>query len=64
MKFILEIDLDKIEGDRLAELGRILRYWAGNLKHYQLVAGDRAELSDSTYREVGAWAIVDEPAAG
>jgi hypothetical protein len=58
MKFTLEADLDQIEPDqREPEPGRILRYWAGNLKHYALEAGDQCELSDSAYRPVGEWKI-------
>jgi hypothetical protein len=60
MKFVLEVDLDQIESDkREPELGRILRYWAGNLKHYNLEPGDGAALSDSDYRPVGEWKITD-----
>ena len=60
MKFTLEVDLDRIEPDeREPELGRILRYWAGNLKHYALETGDRCELMDSAYRPIGEWAVTD-----
>jgi hypothetical protein len=61
MKFILEVDLTAgvIPGDELAELGRILRYWAGNLKHYELAVGSSETLSDSSYAEVGAWKYTD-----
>ncbi|MCC3763744.1 hypothetical protein K3N28_11770 [Glycomyces sp. TRM65418] len=58
MKFTLEVDLDQIDPERReTELGRILRYWAGNLQHYALERGDRAELADSEYRTVGEWRI-------
>jgi len=40
------------------ELGRILRYWGGNLKYYKLVPGDEAEITDSEYKPVGSWRIV------
>lgn len=58
MKFNLEVDLDKLSGDEHAELSRILRYWAGNLKHYQLEAGAAETLWDST-SEVGIWKVSD-----
>jgi hypothetical protein len=57
MKFVLAVDLEKLTGDPVYELGRILRYWAGNLKYYELVAGDRQEIYDSTYQAVGEWRI-------
>ena len=45
MKFILEVDLDAgvMADDTLKELGRILRYWAGNLKYYDLASGTASE---------------------
>jgi hypothetical protein len=61
MRFVLEVDLDagKLAGeDRAAELGRILRYWAGAMKQMPpLAPGDRQDLSDSDYTVVGAWRI-------
>jgi hypothetical protein len=65
VKFVLEVDLDagEIAANPVKELGRILRYWAGNLHYFQLVAGDGSEVSDSAYGEVGRWTITDsEPA--
>ena len=61
MKFELEVDLGSgvIPGNELSELGRILRYWAGNLKYYELAAGAGETISDSSYAEVGAWKYVD-----
>lgn len=47
------------DGDTTAELGRILRYWAGNLKHYELKPGDGSAIYDSAYREVGTWRIAE-----
>ena len=46
MKFILEVDLDAgvMADDTLKELGRILRYWAGNLKYYDLPSGTASEV--------------------
>ncbi|MCS0634939.1 hypothetical protein NX801_04535 [Streptomyces sp. LP05-1] len=64
MRFLLEIDMtDPAFGDNAAaELGRILRYWAGNLHHYPLSPGTRETVYDSAYREVGHWAVT--PPAG
>ena len=54
----MEIDLDALNGDTEAELGRILRYWGGNLKYYDLTqAVPDVECSDSTYAGVGFWRI-------
>ena len=58
MKFVLEVDM-AFEGDTVAELGRILRYWAGNLKHYELKPGDGSAIYDSAYHEVGTWRIAE-----
>ncbi len=59
MKFTLEVDMgdDAFGGAAEKELGRILRYWAGNLKHYELRPGDTSEIYDSAYNEVGTWQI-------
>lgn len=59
MKFVLEVDMGDTawEGNAARELGRILRYWGGNLQHYELKPGDGAAVSDSDYREVGSWSI-------
>jgi hypothetical protein len=59
MKLVLEIDLEAgaVPADVTGEVGRILRYWAGNLKHYELVEGTSETLSDSTYAPVGTWRI-------
>ena len=66
MKLVVEIDLEAgaVPADTLGEVGRILRYWAGNLKHYELVPGTSETLSDSTYAPVGQWRIEDPPPAG
>ena len=65
MKFVLEVDMGDTawDGNAVAELGRILRYWAGNLKHYELKPGEGAAIYDSAYREVGQWTITAPPAA-
>jgi hypothetical protein len=64
MKLVLEIDLEAgaVPDDVLGEVGRILRYWAGNLKHYELVDGTTETLSDSTYAPVGTWRVEGTPA--
>lgn len=60
MKFVLEVTVD--DGapaqDTVRELGRILRYWGGNLGHYAMEPGDGSPVHDSAYREVGQWRIV------
>ncbi|MFD9002688.1 hypothetical protein ACFV0T_17185 [Streptomyces sp. NPDC059582] len=60
MKFLLEVTVDDGASakDSAAELGRILRYWGGNLHHYALEPGDGSAVYDSEYREVGAWRVV------
>lgn len=59
MKFVLEIDMDGTElaADPAAELGRILRYWGGNLHHYDLAPGAGEAVYDSQYHEVGKWVV-------
>ena len=65
MKFTLEVELDDTAPDDvvLSELGRILRYWAGNLKHYPLTDGQSEVVSDSAYAAVGTWRISRAPRA-
>ncbi|MFF8382424.1 hypothetical protein [Streptomyces kanasensis] len=65
MKFLLEVTVDegKSAEDRARELGRVLRYWGGNLHHYALEPGDGSPVHDSDYREVGQWRIVAGEAA-
>lgn len=57
MRFQLDIDLDALPEPHEAELGRILRYWAGNLEHYALVPGTDETVRDSGYQDVGSWRI-------
>jgi hypothetical protein len=59
MKFLLEVTMDEgaLAEDPTAELQRILRYWGGNLTHYELRPGDGSVIYDSAYREVGRWSI-------
>jgi hypothetical protein len=61
VKFILEVDMDRLEGDAGKELGRILRYWGGAMTQVELAAGSTQALYDSGYREVGRWIITEEP---
>ncbi|WAU83552.1 hypothetical protein O1Q96_29995 [Streptomyces sp. Qhu-G9] len=59
MKFTLEVDMGDTawDGNAARELGRILRYWGGNLQHYELKPGDGSAIQDSGHHEVGAWRI-------
>ncbi|MCA0378121.1 MAG: hypothetical protein LCH36_01595 [Actinobacteria bacterium] len=57
MRFHLEIDLDALPQPQDAELGRILRYWAGNLSHYDLTAETSDSIRNSVYEEVGCWRV-------
>ncbi|MCE7080210.1 hypothetical protein [Streptomyces sp. ST2-7A] len=57
MKFHIDIDTDELTGGTEEELGRILRYWAGNLKHYRLDEERSETIHDSAYREVGTWSL-------
>ncbi|WP_113717932.1 hypothetical protein [Arthrobacter dokdonensis] len=57
MKFVLEVDLDAVQDAPVEELGRILRYWAGNVRHYPLEPGSGDTVRDSAYTAVGSWRI-------
>jgi hypothetical protein len=62
MRFVLGADLDTgaLAGeDRAEELGRILRYWGGNVKKIELGPGSRRELYDSGCTAVGDWRVGD-----
>ena len=61
VKFTLEVDITTFGEDSAKELGRILRYWGGNLQHYALVPGDGSVIYDSAYQEVGRWVIIEAP---
>ena len=54
-KFVLEVTVDPEHPAE--ELGRVLRYWGGNLHHYDLKPEDGSPVYDSSYREVGHWRI-------
>lgn len=60
LRFVLEVTVDEgaLAQDTVGELGRILRYWGGNLRHYALEPGDGSAVYDSEYREVGQWRVV------
>ncbi|MEU1787854.1 hypothetical protein ABZ553_18595 [Streptomyces sparsogenes] len=60
MKFLLEVNVDdgRMAEDPVGELGRILRYWGGNLRHYAMKPGDGSAIYDSDYQEVGQWRLV------
>jgi len=62
VRFLLEVDMGDTawDGKAVEELGRILRYWGGNLKHYELKPGDGSDIYDSEYRDVGRWRIVED----
>ncbi|GAA3142180.1 hypothetical protein GCM10010466_36420 [Planomonospora alba] len=51
------------DGKAVEELGRILRYWGGNLRHYEMKPGDGSVIYDSGYREVGRWTITEADAS-
>lgn len=56
-RFHLEIDLAAVAGDPGEELSRVLRYWAGNMKHYDLGQPATETVYDSEHREVGHWTL-------
>lgn len=62
MRFIFEVDMntDALKLDPEGELGRAMRYWAGNLKNYPMEPGAGEEIFDSETQEAGSWAIVDD----
>lgn len=62
MRFTLQVDIDQESAEQtVQELGRILRYWAGNLKHYPLEPGAGEKIYDSAYTEVGSWTFTSTP---
>ncbi|MFC5992973.1 hypothetical protein ACFQE5_01960 [Pseudonocardia hispaniensis] len=56
-KFQLVVNLEAVEGQPSEELARILRYWAGNLKHYSFDEAHTESVMDSAYGEVGHWSL-------
>ena len=64
MKFTLEVNLDLLDQARVAdELSRILRYWAANVKHHELTAGEHEKVYDSGYGRVGFWTVTESATA-
>lgn len=59
VKFTLEVDITEFGENAAVELSRILRYWAGNMRHFKIEPGDGSAVYDSEYREVGAWVITN-----
>lgn len=47
-------------GDPTTELERILRYWGGNMRHYDFAQPVTTEVSDSEYAVIGSWSLVDK----
>jgi hypothetical protein len=60
MHLTIDIDVEALSGDPAAEIGRILRYWAGAMKQIELSPGLEHELMDSEYRPVGKLAVTAE----
>jgi hypothetical protein len=58
MRFVLEVDLDKLTGDANAEVARILRYWAGAVRQLELTPDLEQTLMDSGYSPVGSLRVV------
>lgn len=56
-QFVLEIDLSAVDGDPTEELSHALRYWAGNLKHYDLEVPVAETVYDSEYGKIGQWSL-------
>lgn len=56
-QFVLEIDLSAVAGDPNQELSRALRYWAGNLKHYDFTEPVSEAVYDSEYAKIGQWSL-------
>jgi hypothetical protein len=59
VRFVLDVDIDRLTGEPVEELGRIPRYWAGNLKDHELIADDRQEIHDAAHQGVGSGASTE-----
>ncbi|MEO6531664.1 MAG: hypothetical protein ABI563_13760 [Specibacter sp.] len=59
MKFVLEVDLDAVAGAPDEGLGRILRYWAGTVKHDDLAPGTVQTIRNTGHAAVGTWRMED-----
>lgn len=57
MTLTLDVDREALAGEAEQELGRILRHWAGNLKHSELSPRTSETIMDSTNNPVGTWRI-------
>ncbi len=55
MRFVLDVDIDLFGGDPHAELARILRFWAGNVQHYEVRDGVGETVNGADYTPVGSW---------
>ena len=60
MHLTIDIDIDALSGEPEAEVGRILRYWAGALKQVTLAPGLEQDLMDSEYQPVGRLVVTAE----
>jgi hypothetical protein len=59
MHLTIDIDVDALSGEPAAEIGRILRYWAGAMKQLDLTPGLSHDLMDSEYKAVGTLAVTN-----
>lgn len=62
MKFVFEVDMvtDAVKQDPEAEISRMLRYWAGNIKNYPMEQGAEEDIYDSEFKVAGSWCIIDD----
>ncbi len=63
MKFILEVDMARVQGDPGTELGRILSHWAGAMADIELTDGASRAVHDSGNHQVGRWIVTEDPDA-
>jgi hypothetical protein len=57
VRFVLDVHLPD-DADSCAEVGRILRYWGGEMKDLDdLEPGDKQDVYDSAYNRVGSWSV-------
>ena len=57
MRLEIVIDLERVPEPKDAEVGRILRYWAGAAKQLDLGAELEQPLMDTGYQQVGTLRI-------
>lgn len=62
MKFVFEVDMstDAVKQNPEAEIGRMLGYWAGNLKNYPMEQGAEEDIYDSEFKPAGSWCIIED----